>query len=75
MVERDDMPGMAADSCSLGNVCVAIGNGWVVHKYLVIMPFADTAGEDCVVVRVGSMCYLLNSVFFVFLLCYQWCVW
>lgn len=41
MVERDDMPGVAADSCSLRNVCVATGNGWVVQKCcVIIMPFA-----------------------------------
>lgn len=56
MVERDDMPGMAADSCSLRNVYVAIGNDWVVRKYCVIKAFADTTGEGCIV-GVGYMCY------------------
>lgn len=45
MVERDDMPGMAADSCSLRNVSVDTGNAWVVWKYCVIMPFANAVYE------------------------------
>lgn len=32
IVERNDMPGMASDSCSWGNVCVTKGNGWIVWK-------------------------------------------
>ncbi len=54
MVERDDMPGMAADSCSLRNVCVAIGNVGVVWKYCVIKAFADPTGEGG---RVGVAYY------------------
>lgn len=56
MVERDDMPGMAADSCSLRNVSVA-GNGWLVWKSCVfIIPFADTTGGEGIV-GAGYMSY------------------
>lgn len=65
MVERDGMPGMAADSFSLRNVSVVIRKGWVAWKCCVIMPFADTAGEGGIV-GVGYMCYYLNSVLCVF---------
>lgn len=56
MFERDDMPGMAADSCSLRNVSVA-GNGWLVWKScVIIIPFADTTGGEGIV-GAGYMSY------------------
>lgn len=66
MVERDDMPGMAADSSSLRNVCVAIGTGRVEQKYCVIGSAADTTGAGGSM-RTGSMRHL-NSALFVFVL-------
>lgn len=71
MVERDDMPGMAADSCSLRNVSVAIGNRWAAWKYCVTMPF------ECVVnARLGHICYCLSlKTFAVLNLITRWDMW
>ena len=60
MVERDDMPGMAADSHSLRNVSVATENAWVVGKYCVITPFANAICEGG---KVGVGCIpFINSI-------------